>query len=472
MDESLCFMTATELARRIHGGELSAREVLAAHLEQIERFNEAVNAIVTLVPERAEAAARGADDAFARGREVGPLHGLPIAHKDLALTAGIRTTMGSPIFADHVPDQDALFVERTRSAGAIVVGKTNTPEFGAGSHTFNPVFGPTRNPYDLDRSAGGSSGGAAAALACGLVPLADGSDLGGSLRNPASFCNVVGFRPSPGRVPVWPADDPADLLGVQGPMARTVADAALLLSVMAGPDPRVPISLPEPGFLFAPPLPKGDRGVIAWAPGAGATMPVDPEIAPILEGQREVFEALGWRTEPAFPDLSDARRVFLVKRALAYRALGPLMDEHPGQMKATVVRDIEEGRRLTSDDLADAERLHTGIRSRVADFFERFDALVMPAAQVPPFDAEVEYPTEIDGHPMRTYVDWMQCCWCITLTGSPAISIPCGFTTGGLPVGVQIVGRPGGDLRVLQLAEAFEEATGVGARRPPLVSSG
>ncbi len=472
MDESLCFMTATELARRIHGGELSAREVLAAHLEQIERFNEAVNAIVTLLPERAEAAARAADDAFARGLAVGPLHGLPIAHKDLALTAGIRTTMGSPIFVDHVPEEDALFVERTRSSGAIVVGKTNTPEFGAGSHTFNPVFGLTRNPYDLGRSAGGSSGGAAAALACGLVPLADGSDLGGSLRNPASFCNVVGFRPSPGRVPVWPAEDPGDLLGVEGPMARTVADAALLLSVMAGPDPRVPISLPEPGSLFAPPLRQGDRGVIAWAPGAGATMPVDHEIEPILEGQREVFEALGWRTERAFPDLSDARRVFLVKRALAYRALGPLMDEHPGQMKATVVWNIEEGRRLTAGDLAEAERLHAGIRSRIAVFFERFDVLVMPAAQVLPFDAEVEYPTEIDGHPMQTYVDWMECCWCITVTGSPAISIPCGFTAAGLPVGVQIVGRPGEDLRVLQLAEAFEAATGVGARRPPLVSSG
>jgi amidase len=466
MIDELCFAPAVELTRQLHAGEVSAREVLAAHLEQIERVNPTVNAIVTLVPDRAEAAARAADDAFARREPLGPLHGLPIAHKDLALTAGIRTTLGSPIFADQVPDEDDLFVERIRTAGAIVVGKTNTPEFGAGSHTFNPVFGLTRNPYDLGRSAGGSSGGAAAALACGLVPIADGSDLGGSLRNPASLCNVVGFRPTPGRVPSWPSDDPGQTLSVDGPMARTVADAALLLSVMAGPDPRVPVSLPEAGSLFAPPFTDDRAGAIAWAPDAAGTMPVDPEVVRVLEGRRSVFEGLGLRTEEAFPDLSDARRVFLVERAHMYLALGPLMDQHPGQMKPTVVWNIEEGRRLTADDLTEAERLHAGIRSRMAAFFARFDFLVMPAAQVPAFDAKLEYPTEIDGHPMGTYLDWMECCWCITVTGSPAISVPCGFTMDGLPVGVQIVGRPGEDLRVLQVAEAFEVATGVGLRRP------
>jgi amidase len=472
MADDLCFTTAVELARRLRVGDVSAREVLAAHLAQIERVNPMVNAIVTLVPERAEAAARAADEAFARGEPVGPLHGVPIAHKDLALTAGIRTTMGSPIFVDQVPDEDELFVERIRAAGAIVVGKTNTPEFGTGSHTFNPVFGLTRNPYDLARSAGGSSGGAAAALACGLVPVADGSDLGGSLRNPASFCNVVGFRPTPGRVPSWPSDDPGQVLAVDGPMARTVGDAALLLSVMAGPDPRVPISLPGPGSDLAPPFAGGRPGVIAWAPDAAGTMPVDPEVVRVIAGVRPVFEALGWRTEAAFPDLSDARRVFLVERAQMYRALGPLMDEHPGQMKATVVWNIEEGRRLTSADRAEAARLHGGIRSRMDGFCERFDLLVMPAAQVPPFDAALEYPTQVDGQPMATYLDWMECCWCITVTGSPAISVPCGFTPGGLPVGVQIVGRPGEDLRVLQAAEAFEAASGVGLRHPAVAMPG
>jgi amidase len=467
MADDLCFTPATELARLLHAGELSAREVLAAHLEQIERVNPAVNAIVTLVPDRAEAAAQAADDTFARGGLVGPLHGLPIAHKDLALTAGIRTTKGSPIFADHVPDEDELFVERIRTAGAIVLGKTNTPEFGTGSHTFNPVFGLTRNPYDLRRSAGGSSGGAAAALACGLVPIADGSDLGGSLRNPASFCNVVGFRPTPGRVPSWPSDDPDQAVGVEGPMGRTVADAALLLSAMAGPDPRVPISLLEPGSDFAPPFAEVSPGVAAWAPDAAGTMPFDPEVVRVVEGARSVFETLGWRTEPAFPDLSAARRVFLVERARIYLTLSALLDDHPGQMKASVVWNIEEGRRLTAEDLIDAQRSRASISSEMAAFFERFDVLVMPVAQVPPFDADLEYPAEVDGHPMGTHLDWMESCWCISVTGSPAISVPCGFTADGLPVGVQIVGRPGEDLRVLQAAQAFEAATGVGLRRPP-----
>jgi amidase len=237
---------------------------------------------------------------------------------------------------------------------------------------------------------------------------------------------------------------------------------------MAGPDPRVPISLPEPGSAFAPPLAGGRPGMIAWAPAAGGSMPVDPDVVRVIEGARSVFEELGWRTVSAFPDLADARRVFLVERAQIYAELGPLLDDHPGQVKETVVWNIEQGRRLTERDLGEASRLHAGIRSRVAAFFERFDVLVMPAAQVPPFDAQLEYPTEVDGRPMETYLDWMECCWCITVTGSPAISVPCGFTPEGLPVGVQIVGRPGADLRVLQLAQAFESATGVGLRRPPL----
>ena len=466
----ICFLPATELARRLRTRELSAREVLAAHLDRIEAVNPAVNAIVTLATDRAVDAASRADESLAGGAEPGPLHGLPIAHKDLVATAGVRTTGGSPIFADAVPDADDLLVVRARAAGAVLLGKTNTPEFGAGSHTFNPVFGATRNPYDLEKTCGGSSGGAAVALACGMVPIADGSDLGGSLRNPASFCNVVGFRPSPGRVPSWPTTNAWQDLSVEGPMGRTVEDAALLLSALAGPDARVPISGGEPGSMFAPPLAR-DLGspVVAWAPDAGGTMPIDPSIVQMVDGARPVFEALGCRTEEAFPDLAGAREVFLTMRAHMYAAdLGDLLDEHRHEMKETVVWNVEQGLALGSTDIARAERLRTELVERVSAFFTRVDFLVMPVTQVVPFDLEIEYPTEVQGEAMATYLDWMQSCWCITVTGSPAISVPCGFTEQGLPTGLQIVGRRGDDLGVLRLAHAFERATGVGERRPPV----
>ncbi|MGZ8630927.1 MAG: amidase [Actinomycetota bacterium] len=466
----LCFLPATELARRLRGGELSAREVLAAHLERIEAVNPAVNAIVTLTADLATDQASAADDALARGRSLGPLHGMPIAHKDLVATAGIRTTWGSPIFADFLPEEDDLLVQRTRAAGAILVGKTNTPEFGAGSQTFNPVFGATRNPYDLAMTAGGSSGGAAAALACGMLPIADGSDLGGSLRNPASFCNVVGFRPSPGRVPSWPSTNAWQDLAVDGPMGRTVGDVALLLSALAGPDARVPISLPESGEAFAPPLGTDLREpLVAWAADCAGTMPLDPRVPAIVDAARPAFESLGCRTEDAFPDLSGAREVFLTMRAHSFAAdLGELLAEQRERIKATVVWNIEQGLGLTGADIARAERLRTELFARVAAFFGRFAFLVMPVSQVPPFDVELEYPTEVAGAPMATYLDWMESCWCITVTGHPAISVPCGFTDDGLPVGVQIVGRRGDDPGVLRLAHAFEVATRAGERRPPI----
>jgi amidase len=466
--DDLCFLPATELVASIASGEMSAREVTEAHLARISAVNPAVNAIVTLVAERAMDAAAEADRAFARGGPQGPLHGLPIAHKDLALTKGLRTTSGSPIFADFVPDEDELFVRRVHDAGAIVVGKTNTPEFGAGSQTFNEVFGATRNPYDLSRTSGGSSGGAAAALAAGMLPIADGSDLGGSLRNPASFCNVVGLRPSPGRVPSWPARDSRQMLSVEGPMGRTVGDAALLLSVMAGPDPRVPVSLPEPGAVFAPPLGAVPGApIVAWAPDCGGTMPVDPRVRDAVAASRGSFEALGCRTEDAFPDLRGAREVFFTMRAHGFAAdLGPLLGEHRDRMKATVVWNIEQGQRLSAADIAEAESRWTVLTERVAAFFDRFDFLVMPVTQVPAFDVGTEYPREVSGVAMPTYLDWMESCWCITVTGLPAISVPCGFTADGSPVGVQIVGRRHDDLGVLRLAHAFEGATQVWRRRP------
>ncbi|HVF07696.1 MAG TPA: amidase [Actinomycetota bacterium] len=465
----LCFLPATELVRRLRDGDISAREVVGAHLARIEHVNPAVNAIVTLVADRALERAAWADEAMAHGEPTGRLHGVPIAHKDLVATAGIRTTSGSPIFADTVPDADDLLVERAGAAGVIVLGKTNTPEFGAGSQTFNPVFGATRNPYDLTKTCGGSSGGAAVALACGMVPIADGSDLGGSLRNPASFCNVVGFRPTPGRVPSWPSTDVWQDLSVEGPMARTVEDAALLLSVLSGPDPRVPISRVESGAGFAPPLDADlGRPVVAWAPAADGAMPFDPCIPDVVDGARGVFESLGCRTDDAFPDVRDAREVFLTMRAHMFAGdLGELLVEHRRDIKATVVWNIEQGLQLTGADLARAERMRTDLVERAAAFFARYDFLVMPVTQVVPFDVRVEFPTEIDGVAMATYLDWMESCWCITVMGSPAISVPCGFSHEGLPVGLQIVGRRGDDLGVLQLAHAFERATRVGDRRPP-----
>ncbi|MES9541755.1 MULTISPECIES: amidase [unclassified Actinomadura] len=470
MSEEICFASARDLARRIAARDLSAREVLQAHLDQIERTNPQVNAIVTLVAERAERQAREADERLAAGEPPGPLHGLPVAHKDTHATAGVRTTSGSPIFADHVPDRDELVVERIRAAGAVTLGKTNTPEFAAGSHTFNPVFGLTRNPYDPSRSAGGSSGGAAAALACGMQALADGGDMGGSLRNPASFCNVVGFRPSPGRVPSWPVLAGWSTLGVQGPMARDVADVALLLSVLAGPDPRSPIALETPGSAFAVPLDRDLAGLrLAWSPDLGGTIPVDPAVTAALEPAAKVFEELGCAVEEASPDLAGADEVFRTLRAWHWDiTLRPLLDERRADFKPSLAANIDAGRSLTGADLGRAETLHTALFHRVREFFERYDALLMPVSQVPPFDAAAEYPEEVAGRPMRDYLEWMRSCYLISATGCPALSVPAGFTSDGLPVGLQIVGPHHADLAVLRIGRAFERATRHGERRPPL----
>ncbi|HEX6130284.1 MAG TPA: amidase [Actinomycetota bacterium] len=472
MTTDLCLRPATELAALLRQRAVSARELLAEHLARIDRLNPALNAIVTTTADRALAAAAAADEALARGELLGPLHGLPVAHKDLALTAGVRTTFGSPIHADQVPDEDELFVERIRDAGAVMLGKTNTPEFGAGSHTFNPVFGFTRNPHDPTRSAGGSSGGAAAGLAAGMVAVADGSDLGGSLRNPAAFCGVVGLRPSPGRVPSWPALDPAQDLSVDGPMGRTVADAALLLAAMAGPDPRVPISIDEapsrflPDRIERPPT----RLRVALAPEADGRMPIDPRIAAAVAGQARTFEGLGWSVEPAFPDLAGAREAFLTLRARLFAdELGDLLATDRDRLKATVVWNVEQGLALGDDEVSEARTLLGTIRERAARFFERYDLLAMPTTQVLPFPVEVEYPTEVEGVAMPTYLDWMESCWCVTVTALPAISVPAG-RVGRLPVGLQLVGPPRGDLELLRAARAFERAAGVTpAPTPPAV---
>jgi amidase len=471
MSAEICLATATELAAWIRERRLSCVEVMEAHLGQIERLNPLVNAVVTLLPEQALAAACACDQALADGSAPdaaqAPIFGLPVAHKDLVETRGIRTTFGSPIFAEHVPERDALLVERLRAAGAITLGKTNTPEFGAGSQTFNPVFGATRNPYDLAMTCGGSSGGAAVALACGMLPIADGSDLGGSLRNPASFCNVVGFRTTPGRVPVWPDPTPYLPLLVEGPLARTVADVALMLSAMAGPDPRAPLSLGEPGAIFRRPLVRDLRGLrVAWSPDLGG-LPVDRRVAAVFAAQRATFEALGCQVEEASPDMSGADEIFTTLRALRMElSLGHLLDTHRDQLKDTVVWNIEAGRRLTGPAVGRAIALHTALLERLRAFFTHYDALVLPVSQVPPFPVDQPYVQEIEGVPMESYLAWMRSCAWISVTGQPALAAPAGFTVEGLPVGLQIVGRPRDDFGVLQLAYAYEQASGLPARRP------
>ena len=467
VNSDLCFLPATDLARRLRTRDLSAREVMEAHLAQIERVNPQVNAIITLVAERALAGADAADEALARGDEVGLLHGLPVAHKDLVDTRDIRTTRGSPLFADYVPSQNALIVDRLQGTGAITLGKTNTPEFGAGSQTFNPVFGATLNPYNTSKTCGGSSGGAAVALACGMIPIADGSDTGGSLRNPASFCNVVGLRPSPGRVPSWPAPVGWFPISVQGPMARTVGDVALLLQAIAGPDPRSPIAIREPGRVFAQPLNRDFRGVkIAWSRDLGG-LPVDPRVTAALEAQRHVFEELGCTVEETEPDFRDADEIFKVWRAWRFEiGFGELIDEHREQIKETVIWNAEAGRRLTGPEIGRAEVQRTALYHRVREFMEEYEFLICPVSQVPPFDVTQEYVTEINGVSMETYIDWMKSCYYISTIGHPAISVPAGFTPEGLPVGVQIVGRHQDDFGVLQLAHAFEQATQFWRQRP------
>ena len=465
-------MSTVEMARLIRAKKLSAREALAEHLKQIERVNPKVNAIVTLVPEMAAEAAAKADEMQARKEKLGPLHGLPVAHKDLMETRGIRTTYGSSLYKDYIPTEDDLIVERVRRAGAITVGKTNTPEFGAGSQTFNKVFGATLNPYDLTKTCGGSSGGAAVALACGLVPVATGSDTGGSLRNPAAFCNVVGFRPSIGRVPNPKAPFAWSTMSTSGCLGRSVADLAFVLSTIAGPDSRSPMSIHEPGELFARPLDRRFKGVrVAWFKDLGGA-PFDARVRTVVDGHRATFESLGCIVEQAEPDFAPAEIAFRMLRAWnTANVYGARLREHPEVFKDTVKGEIEEGLKLTSMDLARAEVAHGQMWRRFQAFLEKYEYFVLPTTQLPAFDVKTPYPTEIAGVKFENYIDWMKSCWYISATGNPAASVPGGFTPEGLPVGVQIVGRDKEDFSVLQLAHAFELATGFGAKRPAIASA-
>jgi len=468
-DSSICFLSTVEMARLIRTKKLSAREALAAHLKQIERVNPKVNAIVTLAPELAAAAAAKADEMQARKETLGPLHGLPVAHKDLLETRGIRTTFGSPLYKDNIPTADDIVVERMRRAGAIIVGKTNTPEFGSGSQTFNTIFGATLNPYDLTKTCGGSSGGAAVALACGLVPVASGSDTGGSLRNPAAYCNVAGFRPSIGRVPNPNAAFAWSTLSTSGCLGRSVPDLALALSTITGPDSRAPLSINEPGERFARPLDRSFKGVrVAWFKDLGG-VPFDSRMRAIVDGNRKTFESLGCVVEQAEPDFAPAEVAFRVLRAWgSANTYGARLREHPEAFKDTLRGEIEEGLRLSAADIGRAETAHGVLWRRFQAFLEKYEYFVLPTTQLPPFDVNTPYPTEIGGVKFDSYIDWMKSCWYISATGNPAASVPGGFTVEGLPVGVQIVGRNKEDFAVLQMAHAFEQETGFGKKRPAI----
>ncbi len=451
--------TARAQAAALRDGDISARELLELHLARIAERNPELNAIVSLDEERARAAAALADDTYAAGGHVGPLHGLPFAVKDTHALAGWRTTYGSPIFADAVADHDDLLVERIRRAGVVFVGKTNVPEFAAGSHTFNPVFGVTRNPVDPSRSAGGSSGGAACALATGMVPLADGSDMGGSLRNPASFCGVVGLRPSWGRVPEWPLYNQWETTSVGGPMARNVGDLALLLSVMAGPDPRAPHALGDPGSAFAPPVtPARVAGLrVAATTDLGGALVVDHEVADVVRATAARLSDAGAAVTEAHPDVSLADDTFRTLRAWHLQAkLGALLAAHPTSFKPSLEANIRAGESLSGADVARAYTQRTALAETMRTFFEHYDVLLLPTSQVPPFPVEQEFPETINGQQMPDYLAWMRSAYFITVTGCPAMSVPAGTTTAGLPVGVQLVTSHGSDRRLLEVGAALE----------------
>jgi len=470
MVSELCFTSARELARLVRSRAVSAREVMAAFLERIARLNPEINAIVAkLDDDQCLALADEADRRLSRGDAVGPLHGLPFAFKDLDPAVGFPMTRGSPIFKDFMPSEDSVLVERLRRAGVIPIGKTNISEFGMGSHSYNQVYGITFNPYDLSKTAGGSSGGAGAALAAGLLPLASGSDLGGSLRNPANFNNIVALRPTVGLVPSAPVALPFLGFTVKGPMARSVGDAAYLLSAMAGADPRDPAVYPSDPSVFARPLDRDFKNVrVAWCPDLGG-LPLDRRVRAVLAAQHETFADLGCVVEDAVPDFSGANELFLTLRAWNYyHTLGPLLEKHRNEMKPEAVWQIESGRDLTGADIAKAMSLNGELMQRMRRFQEKYEFLICAVNQVPPFDASIDWPREIEGVKMESYLDWMKSAYWITATFCPAISVPAGFTDDGLPVGIQIVGRYRDDLGVLQLAHGFEQATEFGRRRPDI----
>jgi amidase len=457
-------LTASELSAAIHARRISCHAVMHAYLDRIGTINPLINAIVSLresdaLMAEAEAADRELDAGLSRGF----LHGMPFAIKDLSEAKGIRCTYGSPLYRDFVPDFDDIHVERIRSAGAIIIGKTNAPEMGLGSHTYNPVFGVTRNPYDRTKSAGGSSGGAAAALAARILPLADGSDMMGSLRNPAAFNNVIGFRPSFGRVPALGTELYMGQLAVNGPMGRTVEDVAALLQIQAGYDPRDPLSLPEEDFTAIRPA-DGEGLRLGWLGDFDGYLPFEPGVLALCEAALESFTCIGATVEAVAPAFDMDRlwqgwktmRHFLVANGGGADYADP---ERRRKLKPELIWEIENGRELGAAEVHAASMIRSDWYRHMLDLFARYDALILPSAQIFPFDAEMHWPSEIAGRRMDTYHRWMEVVIGPTMAGLPVAAMPAGFSEKGLPMGIQIIGRPHGDRAMLELAMAYERVT-------------
>lgn len=477
----LVLLQAHELAERIRLRQVSCREVMQTYLAHIECYNPKVNALVSLQPaDSLLAQAEQRDAELARGEYRGWMHGLPHAIKDLSLTQGIRTTLGSPLYRDFIPERDGIMVERIKAAGAILIGKSNTPEFGLGSQTYNPLFGATGCAYDPSKTAGGSSGGAAAALALHLVPVADGSDMMGSLRNPAAFNNIFGFRPSQGRVPF---DDSSDLfidqLGYEGPMARSVRDAALLLSVQAGGDARAPLSIAESGQGFAAPLERDFKGTrLGWLGDFNGYLPMEKGLLELCEKALGDFRSLGCSVEQASPDFAPERLWSSWRTLRHWMVAGSLGSTYADPQKRTQLKDeaiweVENGLKLSASQVFEASVIRSDWYRAISRLFERFDYLLLPSAQVFPFDKNCPWPRSIEGVAMDTYHRWMEVVIPGTLSGCPVASVQAGFNANGLPMGLQIIGKHQADFAVLQLAHAYEQASRWFQRCPsPLIFGG
>ncbi len=474
----IVMMDGLALSHAIKTRQVSCVGVMNAYLDHIDALNPKVNAIVSRQDRGlliAEAKAR--DEELARGKHRGWMHGFPQAIKDLTATKGIRTTQGSPIFKDFVPAADAIMVERIREAGGIIIGKTNTPEFGLGSNTYNDVFGRTLNSYDQSKSSGGSSGGAGVSVALRMLPVADGSDHGGSLRNPAAWNNVFGFRTSYGRVPAQGLDVFYAWMGVQGPMARTVPDLAMLLSVQAGHDPRQPLSNRQDPSQFIEPLKRDFRGTrIAWGGDYGGYLPFEPGVIELCKAALKSFEAIGCVVEEAWPDYP-IEKVWQNWRTLrAWQAGSALKDLYNDPAKRALMKpeaqfEVESGLKLSAYDVFDASAVRSAWYQAVRAFFERYDYLLLPSGQVFAFDATVDWPKQIAGKTMDTYHRWMEVMIPVTMSSCPALTVPCGFNDRGLAMGIQIVGPNHGELACLQLAHAYDQATRwVEKRSPPLLN--
>lgn len=468
MSDELCWLPATELVALIRSKKVSPVEVTEAVLARIERLNPVLNAFCTLTPELARSAAKEAEIAVMKGEPLGRLHGVPVSVKDLVFTRGVRTTGGSRIYADFIPEEDAVAVERLKAAGAVLLGKTNTPEFGHKGVTDNPLFGTTRNPWKLDRTPGGSSGGAGAAVAAGLGPLAVGTDGGGSIRIPASFSGIYGLKPSFGRVPQRPGFPGWETLSHTGPMTRTVRDAALMLEVMAGPDDRDRHSLPSESGSYLAACEAPVRGLsVAWSPDLGYAA-LDAEVGRMTEEAATVFESLGCHVEAVNPGWANPEEIFgTLVAAETYAALADKIDAWRDRMDPTLVRFLERGREVTAVEYIRASHRRAAYWDEVRSFLARFDLLLTPTLAVPPFAVETLGPREIAGQRVSP-LGWLPFTYPFNLTGQPAASVPAGFTTDGLPVGLQIVGKRFGDRMVLQASAAFEAARPWISRRPHL----